>query len=623
MRNSSKKFYEMVNPLYAVAAFTCALVVLLLPMRTRTNLSKKDPLDKAFLRLIDWTCLFCLADSFWGVVASEIIMNDGLLRISSFIFHLFASFTPLVWLQFVLAYLGKVKFRKIFQIVALLIFAGEVLLLIQNFFTHTIFYVDAEGAYNSGPLRKYLFYAQYANYVTMAVVALLHLTGNNGTKSSHIAVLAFVAAPILCGIFQQLYPDAPAYSIGYMLGCCIIYSFVLSEMLEARAVESMRISSANKAKTTFLNNMSHDIRTPLNAITGFNNMALKELGKDNEKVKDYLKKIGHSSDTLLSIINDILEISRIESGKISITEDKGNVLYSFANIESMMKEVARTAGIDLEFSFGKVEDLYVVCDISHCCRIFTNLISNAIKYTERGGKVIVRCEQTGRREDGYGIYTYTVKDNGIGMSEEFQKQLFQPFARENSSTVSRIQGTGLGLAMCKNLAEKMGGSISCVSRKGEGSTFTLVLPFKIQEGQEYEIPQNGMENIAGLLKGRHILLVEDNPLNREIAMALLEEMEAEVTEADDGSAAVEIMKSPEAENLDIILMDIQMPVIDGYEATRQIRALGTEASRIPIIAMTANAFGEDRKKAIAAGMNAHVAKPIDILRLTETLAKFL
>ena len=612
----------MVNFLYAVAAITCALIMLILPARTRRNLSRENAIDRSFLVLETWTVVFCLADGIWGVLASDVVMNDLGLVVASFFFHLFAAVTPLVWLQFVLTYLN-IKHYKYYISFALLMFAAEVVILVMNFFQPLVYSVNPDGTYQSEYLRPVLFYVQYITYVVIAVAVIIRLIRHDSEQQGNVAVLAFVASPILCGIFQLMYPDAPAYSIGYTLGCCLIYSYVISDMLEARLRENLQMSSASKAKTAFLNSMSHDIRTPLNAITGFNNMALKALGKDDDKVRDYLEKTGRSADNLLTIINDILEISRIEAGKITMTEDKGKVQYSFANIEPMMREIARTAGIDLTFSIGKIDDEYVVCDFAHCARVFTNLISNAIKYTPKGGKVQVRCEQTGRRADGFGLYTYTFEDNGIGMSEEFQKRLFEPFSREQTSTVSKIQGTGLGLALCKNLVEVMGGTISCVSQQGKGSCFTVTLPFRIQEGQEFVDPENGDAAWEKILESKKILLVEDNELNREIASSILEEMGAKVSEAADGAIAVEIMRSAEADAFDLILMDIQMPIIDGYEATRQIRALGTPASRIPIVAMTANAYDEDRRLALAAGMNAHLSKPIDIDLLRETLSRLL
>ena len=399
---------------------------------------------------------------------------------------------------------------------------------------------------------------------------------------------------------------------------------VLLEKQQEQLQEALySAQAASRAKTTFMNNMSHDIRTPLNAILGFNKMALKELGHDNDKVRDCLEKVERSSATLLTIINDILEISRIESGKVSLAEDKGDITLSFVNIEPMMHELARSAGIDLQFSFGHIQDKFVICDIAHVTRIFTNIISNAIKYSKKGGWVIVKCDQLGRSDSRHGLYRYTFKDNGIGMSEEFQKTLFQRFSRENTSTVSKIQGTGLGLAMCKELVELMGGSISCSSVKDQGSIFTVILPFGLQEGAEFIQPKLQEDKKETNLKGMRVLLVEDNELNLEIAAAILEDMGIEVTAADDGSIAVEIMKTSAANAFDLVLMDIQMPVMDGFEATRQIRGLGNGISRIPIIAMTANAFEEDRKAALEAGMDGHIAKPIDVGQLKATLSEFL
>ncbi len=611
----------MVSFLYAVVAFTCALIVMVLPLRTRKNLLKEQRQDRAFINLIKWTALFCISDGIWGVTASDVVSNDTLLTINSYIFHLLASFTPLIWLQFILTYIGEVKNRKIYYTISMILFDLEIILLASNFFTHNVFSIGADGAYRSGSARQFLFYAQYANYVTIAILALYNIAKKKNESPDYMAILTFVTAPIASGIFQLLYPNAPAYSIGYMLGFCVIYSFVITGMLESRIYENIRISSADKAKTTFLNNMSHDIRTPMNAISGFNSIALASIG-DDEKVKDCLNKIGKASDALLTIINDILEISRIEAGKVTISEDRCNIESSFADIEAMVRELARTAGIELSFSYGKIDDKYVTCDIAHCGRVFTNLITNAIKYTPEGGHVHVHCEQTGRRDDGYGIYTYTFRDDGIGMSESFQKQLFQAFSREQTSTVSKIQGTGLGLALSKNLVELMGGTISCSSKQGGGSTFTVVLPFKILE-EQFSESDDSTDGQPVTLDGSNILLVEDNDMNREIANVILSEMGANVIEAADGSDAIEMMKGADADRFDLILMDVQMPVVDGYEATRRIRALGTRASQIPIIAMTANAFEEDRKTAIAAGMDGHIAKPIDIDALTATLKRFL
>lgn len=388
--------------------------------------------------------------------------------------------------------------------------------------------------------------------------------------------------------------------------------------------------SANKAKTDFLFNMSHDIRTPMNAIIGFTNMAKKHIG-DDEKVLDCLNKTQQSSSLLLALINSVLDVSRIEAGQAKLDEKAADVNLSFTAIEDTLTELAAARDISLSFEIEQVKNRYVYCDLDRCNRIFVNIISNAIKYTNEGGFVKVKCEQIPCEWEGYGLYRYTFEDSGIGMSEEFQKKVFEQFTREKTSTVSGIQGSGLGLAVCKSFTELMGGTIECKSRLGKGTTFTVTLPFRLQSSRRYINPftreevdaYEGKDAIAPVsLKGRKVLLVEDNELNREIAEDILADEEMEVETAENGSIAVDIMREKGPEYFDFVLMDIQMPVMDGYEATRAIREM-YPAAKIPIIAVSANAFAEDKASSLAAGMNDHVAKPVDISKLKETLAKYL
>ena len=381
--------------------------------------------------------------------------------------------------------------------------------------------------------------------------------------------------------------------------------------------------TANSAKTVFLNNMSHDMRTPLNAILGFNNIALREIGHDDDKVRDCLEKVSRSGGYLLDIVNDVLEISRIESGKLSLNEENFKVSDSFAEVETVMHELARNLVIDLSFSIGDIQDEYVMCDIKQIGRVFANLISNAIKYTPKGGWVKVCCTQAGRDDDGRGVYRYTFEDNGIGISKEFQERLYDRFAREQTSTVSGIQGTGLGLSMCKEVINFMGGTITCRSDKGKGTLFTVDLPLKLQNETAAVTPEDRPEAPEIDFSGKRLLLVEDNELNREISTVILSEFGFVVDTANDGDVAVEKMASAKAGDYDAVIMDVQMPKMDGYTATRHIRALGTEISRIPIIAMTANAFAEDRQAALDAGMDDHLSKPVDVGKLKEILGRLL
>ncbi|MDO4178659.1 MAG: PAS domain-containing protein [Phascolarctobacterium sp.] len=381
---------------------------------------------------------------------------------------------------------------------------------------------------------------------------------------------------------------------------------------------------ANKSKTTFLNSMSHDIRTPMNAIIGFTNLAATHL-EDTEKVKDYLNKIQISSDHLLSLINDVLDMSRIESGKVKIEEKPTCLSNIIGSIQNIVQTDAKKRNLKVTFDASEIINEEIFCDKLRLSQVLLNCIGNSIKYTESGGKIFLRVAQIPCEQEGYATFRFVVRDTGIGMSQEFVNHLFEPFSREETVTVSGIQGTGLGMAITKNIIDMMGGEINVLSQKGFGTEITIIFTFKIASESDFD--SDGLQKLeatAESLKDLRILLVEDNELNREIADVLLSEMGAKVKCVEDGSIAVQLLAKEEKRNYDIILMDVQMPIMDGYEATKNIRKLpNPEINSIPIIAMTANAFEEDRKLAIEAGMNEHVAKPISIARVLEAIGKVL
>jgi PAS domain S-box-containing protein len=512
---------------------------------------------------------------------------------------------------------------------------------------------------------------------------------------------------------------------------------------------------ANRAKTTFLNNMSHDIRTPMNAIIGFTSLAAAHID-NTEQVKDYLTKIATSSNHLLSLINDVLDMSRIESGKVKIEEKECSIPEILHDLKTIVQADIMSKQLDFYIDTVDVINEHVMCDRLRLNQILLNLLSNAMKFTKPGGMVSVRILQKRNAPEGYADYEFQVKDTGIGMSPEFLKNVFEPFERERTSTISGIQGTGLGMAITRNIVDMMGGSVSVESEVGKGSTFTVSLQFKTcsgpvrqetipellglralvadddfntcssvtkmlsdigmrpdwttsgkeavlrvklagEQNDEYAVyiidwlmpDMNGVEvvrRIRGLIgektpiiiltaydwadieeearkagvtafcskpiflselrevlespfavknqeevpqetisfERKKILLVEDNELNQEIAVEILKEAGFSVDVADDGVVAVERMKTAEPGQYDLILMDIQMPVMDGYEATRQIRALeNPDIACIPILAMTANAFQEDKKAAIEAGMDGHIAKPIDVSKLFGILGEII
>lgn len=513
---------------------------------------------------------------------------------------------------------------------------------------------------------------------------------------------------------------------------------------------------ANQAKTTFLNNMSHDIRTPMNAIIGFTSLAATHIN-EKERLKDYLSKIMTSSNHLLSLINDVLDMSRIESGKVKIEESPCSIPVVMHDLRNILQTDIKAKRLDFFIDTVDVIDENVICDKLRLNQILLNCMSNAMKYTKTGGTVGLRIIQKGHSAEGFADYDFVVKDNGIGMSKEFAEHIFEPFTREETSTVSRIPGTGLGMAITKNIVDMMGGTIKVKSELGVGSEFMISLRFKTiqqngkrgvikelngfralvaddsmdscasvekmlrtiglrpewttsgkeaifraryaaQENDPFQVyiidwlmpDMNGIEVVrrirmeigdevpiiiltaydwadieqeareAGVtafcakplfvselydvlqnasrpvktkdktileveaFKGKEILLVEDVELNREIAETILTEAGFHVNSVEDGKQAVDYMESEKGDMIDLILMDVMMPVMDGYEATQKIRQLEDKTKAdIPIIAMTANAFEEDAKAAIEAGMNAHMAKPIRIESLYEIIEQYL
>lgn len=404
-----------------------------------------------------------------------------------------------------------------------------------------------------------------------------------------------------------------------------LYSICLIRCVDAevRQTEEMRAGkeaaeSANRAKSAFLFNMSHDIRTPMNAIMGFSAMAEKHLHEE-EKLLDCLKKINMSGEHLLRLINNVLDMARIESGKMKLDIRAHNIVEAVKNEEAIFQADVAKKHIDFHTECD-VQDEIAFFDLLKMTQISLNLISNAVKYTPEGGKVVYRVSQTGRDGDR-ATYECRVTDNGIGISEEFQKSVFEAFERENSTLVSGVEGTGLGLAIVYRLVKEMGGKITCRSEIGKGTEFCCTYTLRV--GTADDVAQDSVsEHAPALFQGKRVLLVEDNELNREISRGLLEDFGIVVTEAENGRVAVELLKDSQPGDYDVVLMDVQMPIMNGYEATRAIRAMGKAHLRtMPIIAVTANAFAEDRQTAMESGMNGHVAKPVGEKALREALQR--
>ncbi len=385
-----------------------------------------------------------------------------------------------------------------------------------------------------------------------------------------------------------------------------------------------KAEAASRSKQDFLFNMSHDIRTPMNAIIGFTNLAEQNIN-DAEKTHTYLTKIMTSSKHLLSLINDVLDMSRIENGKVNIEAFPVCITEQLQLVKDIVNSDIETNNLTYIETTENLDDVYVYADALHVNRVLMNILGNAVKFTPAGGTITFTVRERKPARHGYALYDFIIEDTGIGMSEEFVGRIFEQFAREKSSTVSRTQGTGLGMSITKSLVDLMGGTIEVESKLGHGSKFTVTFEFMLTTK---DIVQRNMEeqdiNSSVDLAGKRVLLVEDNELNMEIAIAILEAAGFEIETAEDGSEALNKVDEQPAGYYDVILMDIQMPMMNGYETTRAIRMLDNqEKASVPIIAMTANAFDEDKKNAKAAGMNAHISKPINVADLMQTIENVL
>ena len=389
------------------------------------------------------------------------------------------------------------------------------------------------------------------------------------------------------------------------------------ELREAK----LKAECANKAKSAFLFNMSHDIRTPMNAIIGYADLATRHL-QETEKLGRYLEEIQICGKELLSMLGNVLDLARIENNKVEMEYTVSNVRECFENCVTMFRQQAESKNQTLSLT-EQIMYPYVYMDAPHLSEICLNIISNAIKYTNTGGTISCSVLQESCKEDWCNMII-TITDNGIGMSEEFQKHIFDAFERERNSTASHIEGSGIGMGITKKLIELMNGTIEVKSKQGEGSSFTVTVPCRKALKEDTLEKKNTNLHNKNCLNGVRILLVEDNEINIEIARELLMEEGCLVETANDGVACIDMIEKADADYYKLILMDIQMPVMNGYDATLAIRKMkDTKKSRIPIIAMTANAFAEDVQKVLSVGMNDHVAKPVDINILVSTMMKYL
>ncbi len=500
----------------------------------------------------------------------------------------------------------------------------------------------SEGSIHTRPTKEALEQLTYedakANYINNFVapsdrerlrkeLTLENITTNTSSKKVFGVVFKRVVGDMECYYrieFTQV--QLPNGKTGIVAGFKDVDEDVRKEQ-EIQQVLRDAIDSANassKAKSDFLSSMSHDIRTPMNGIIGMTAIATAHLD-DRERVEDCLKKISEASSHLLSLINEVLDMNKIESGKVELNEENFNLSELVNTLLAMTKAQLESHRHKLKVNIADVIHENVIGDSHRIQQVFVNLMSNAIKYTPDGGTISLTVAERPTNAHGIACYEFVFEDNGIGMTEEFQKHLFEPFTRANDKKTVAIQGTGLGMTISQSLVRMMGGDIQVKSKPGEGSRFTVTIYLKFVDVQNAEPhKEDPLKNLEDLkFEGKRILLVEDHPVNAEIAKNVLQMTGLEVEWVVDGEAAVERMANSKEGEFDLVFMDIQMPNMDGYQATAAIRAMTTYARRIPIVAMTANAFADDIRRAKEVGMNGHISKPLDFNELARILQKWI
>ena len=606
---------------FTILAFITDLVVL---VRVMTSSIRKQ--EAGFMVLILLSMLHALIDFFWGLTYYDAIgMGAFGLQLSTTLYFLSNGVIAFGWFHFILSQHRRKPLSKKLTVVLAIPLLVIISLVIANCFTDALFSVDAKTmAYSRGPwyaIERICVIGYLLAILLWSLFELLRAQSKETRKRSLI-LTAFSSIPIIFDLLQVPFVYLPCNSIAFQIAILIIYMFISVERNEYALLKDAlnRAEAANKAKSTFLFNMTHEICTPMNAILGFSHLAALHVD-DKARVLDSLGKLDSAGEHLLRLINNVLDMARIESGATILEEQPCSLRQHFEETRNLFQlEMAKKR---IEFVVqADVEQDTVMVDELRLEQIELNLLGNALKYTPAGGRITYTARQK-RLHNGLVEIAFTVQDNGIGMSESFQKELFTMFSRDRSSVIQETEGTGLGLAITKTLVEKMGGSISCVSKLGEGTAFTFTLQLKAVNSKKLsKVEQVEPAPSHKALQGMRILLAEDNELNQEIAVHILNSHGIEVDVVPDGQAAVEKIDATAVGYYDVILMDIMMPVLNGYEATRLIRQLpDQEKARIPIIAMTANAFEEDKKKAFAAGMNGFISKPFKVEKLLEALAK--
>ena len=612
------------------------LTIIFLRIRYYITWSPSKKYAMIFIGMVE---LYVLLDALF---MKELLGKSGNLlqfKLVVFFFYLVYVIMPYVWHLFMQSYMGinRSKKQRFAEMIPLILLVLMVLLSVP---TGIVWRFSRNRTYIRGTFFGVfavlnLFYYVYAFAQTFFILFM-----NNTKGVRYLIKSALFSAVPLIGILVNtyiipLYGVYPFQPYCLVIGALLSYLFMvehqqnqmefehrkrLSNALELERESTRKAKEAGEVKNTFLANMSHDIRTPMNAIIGFSDIIAKH-PDDEEVVKNAISKIQASGEILLKIINDVLDLSKIESGKAEIVETVTDLKQMEENLKMMLEYSIQKGMIEFKVE-DQIENPLVWCDATKLQQVLVNVLNNAVKFTPAGGTITFSCVQR-MIASGFAKYKFTIKDTGIGMTEEFQKHAFEAFERERTSTESKTEGTGLGLAIVKKLVDLMHGDVIIQSNSGQGTKIQISLPLRIATENQLHQSDKAKEYKIGL-GGMHVLLVEDNELNAEIAMEVLKNKGVLVNWVPDGCACVEEIQDKEAGTYQFILMDVQMPRMNGYEATQKIRQLAdVKKAQIPIIAMTANAFEEDRKHALDAGMDGFIMKPFRVDEMMKVIGEVM
>ena len=578
----------------------------------------KTPTYIAYRHLLYGILGYLITDMLWGILASHQLIT--LVYIDTVIHFMAMALAVMLWTRYVTIYLGNKKgFGKLLNFTGTSFVCFEAIVILINFFIPILFSFDSKGEYHAGVARYITLCIQIALFLITSLYTLITTAKTKGLdKRRNLTIGLFGLSMILFIGIQLFFPLLPYYAMGYMLGTCLLHSFVVEdekdEYREALKKALRTAEEASKAKSSFLSSMSHEIRTPMNAIIGINNIALND-PSTNDKTKEYLNKIGTSAEHLLDIINDILDMSRIESGKLSLKEEAFLFSKEINQVNTIINGQCNDKS--LKYTYKTKGDIngYYIGDAMKLKQILINVLGNSVKFTSEGGSINFTIEEVSDSESSKTL-RFIINDTGIGISSEYLPHIYDAFSQEDNASTSKYGSTGLGMPITKSIVEMMGGQIEVQSEKGVGTTFTLTITFKKSEKDSVtdSDTDNNLANAEAtddILAGKRVLVAEDVSINAEILVAILETKGIEADVAENGKLAFDFFTSHEAGYYLAILMDVRMPEVDGIEATKLIRSSDhADAASIPIIALTANAFDEDVQKCLDAGMNAHLSKPI-------------